>query len=282
MNVNLAKFLSLERPLASMDLETTGFDPDKDRIVQISLTMHYPHKEPVRWKSLVNPGCVIPNSEIHRVTDAMVVDAPRMEDLAPLLAPKMVNVDIVGYNVDFDIKFLKAQMKRCGINWDWKGYTIDAYQLYRKMIPYTLSNAFKEFGGEDGSPLPPGQELGDAHDASVDTAATEVVLRGQLLRFKDLPRTVKALMDVCFPAKEDWIDSKGKFMFINGVPHITFGKHVKNNGGKPVPMQSVPRDYYKFMTEKDFEPELKEIAGAAMMGVWPVQAGKTKEEPAPF
>jgi DNA polymerase-3 subunit epsilon len=270
--VNLAHFLRLERPLTVVDLETTGFDPDKDRIIQISLTVHYPTREPIPYSTLINPGRPITNSaESHKITDDMVQGYPTWEELGPMLAPKMINIDIMGYNVDFDIKFLRGQMKRIGVNWPWAGHVVDAFEILKKVSPRTLANAYREYGGENGEPLPRDTKLEGAHNAAIDVAATELVLRGQLLRHTHLPRTVKELQDFCFPDKGDWIDSKGKFKFVDGVPCITFGKYVKNTGGKPVPMKAVELNYWKFILGSDFEPEMKEIAAAALMGTYPIK-----------
>ncbi len=272
MSVNLAQFLTLERPLAVLDLETTGFDADTDRIIQISLTMHYPARDPIVWASYIDPQRPILNAaESHKITDDMVRGATTFEALAPVLAPKITNVDIMGYNVEFDVKFLRGQFKRVNVPWPWQGYMIDAFEIYRKKITRTLADAYVEYGGEDGSPLPRGTKLEGAHDAAVDVSTTEIVLRGQLLRHADLPRTPKGLQDFCFPAKEDWIDSRGKFLFVDGVPHINFGKHVKNNGGKSLPMTAVPRDYYQYMMGVVQETDMKEILQAAAMGVYPTK-----------
>jgi len=269
--INLAQFLRLERPLAELDLETTGFDPDKDRIIQIAVTIHYPHRDPIAWKSLINPGIPITNTKEgkHGMTDADVADAPTFEAIGPALAPKLLNVDIAGYNVEFDIGFMRGQMKRCNVNWPWSGHVICSYQIYRKKMPHNLENAYREFGGDGGEPLPRGTKLEGAHDAGIDVAATEAVLRGQLLRYPDLPRTVKELEMFCFPNKANAIIPSGQFVWVDGVACITFGKYVKQNGGKPFPMNKVERNYWKFILDNDFAPDVKEIAASAMIGVYP-------------
>lgn len=271
MSVNLAQYLVLERPLAVLDLETTGFDETKDRICQISVTIHYLQRDPIHWESLVNPECPIMNAkESHGITDDRVREAPTFRMMAAALAPKLLNVDIMGYNVDFDIKFLRAEMKRAGVDWAWKGYTVDSYIIYRKKKAHNLTNAYLEYGGENGEPLPAGTTLEGAHDAGVDVRATEIVLRGQLLRHSDLPKTVKELSQWCFPLKANAIDASGKFVWNDkGEPCIAFGKHAKNG---PCPMRNVERNYWKFITDNDFPQDCKEIASAAMMGIYPTRS----------
>lgn len=271
--MNLANYLTLERPLAVLDLETTGFDAEKERIVQIALTIHYPHRDPIQWMSLVNPGIPIRNaSESHGITDEAVKDSPSFLQIAPALAPKILHVDIAGYNVDFDITFLRAEMRRSGVTWEWSGCVIDAYRIYKRKKPHNLTNAYLEYGGDNGEPLPPGHILDGAHNAGVDVQATEMALRGQLLRHSDLPRNVKELELWCFPQKPNAIDRAGKFLWVNDVACITFGKHAKNG---PRPMKEVPRDYFDYIANpiNGFPPDMREIAAAAAAGKFPVKGG---------
>ena len=190
-----------------LDLETTGFDEKRDRICQIAITIHYPTHDPIQWDTLVHPQCHIPKivTEIHGITNEAVKDKPVFSAIAPALAPKMLNVDIMGFNVEFDIKFLRAEMKRVGVSWLWDGYVIDAYHIYRIKMPHNLNAAYKEFADAG--------ELEGAHEAGYDVTATEIVLCGQLQRWPDLPRTVKELSDFCFPRRKDAIDKDGKFVW---------------------------------------------------------------------
>lgn len=270
--VNLAEYLLLTRPLAVIDLETTGFDETKDRICQISVTIHYPSREPIHWDTYVDPQCPITNSkESHGITDADVQDQPTFLQIAPALAPKLLHVDITGFNVDFDLKFLRAEIKRANVTWPWNNHVVDAFKIYMKMLPHNLTNAYREFGGEHGERLPEGETLDDAHDAAVDVRATEIVLRGQLLRWPNLPRTVEALSEFCFPHRKDAIDSIGKFVWVENEPCITFGKYTRASGGKPFPMRQIDRNYWRFITDNDFPEDCKAIAQAAMMGIYPTK-----------
>ena len=125
--INLANVLELKRPLAVLDLETTGLSPERDRICQIAVTIHYPDKDPVPWVSLINPTCDIPSevAAIHGITTEVVQDEPRFSEIGPRLYPHLEGADIMGYNVKFDIGFLAAEMKRAGVHWSWDGYIVD-------------------------------------------------------------------------------------------------------------------------------------------------------------
>jgi DNA polymerase-3 subunit epsilon len=263
----LNKYLTLIRPLAVMDLETTGLNPEVDRVIQIGLTIHYPDRDPIAWASYVNPETPILNKQ-HGISDADVADHPPFRDMAPRLVTHLIDVDIAGYNVTFDIGFMKAEMKRAGVDWPWNGHIIDALQIYKIKRGHTLTNAYLEFGGEDGNPLPPGSEFEGAHDAGKDVAATEIVLRGQLLRFSNLPRTVKELADFCFPHPENAIDKTGKFIWVGGDAAFNFGKWR----GKLLKNPEV-RGYLKWIaTVGEFPEEVKNIAQDALDGNFPVKS----------
>lgn len=275
--INLANNLSLARPLATLDLETTGLDSEQDRICQIACTIHYPDRDPIVWVSVIDPEVDIPKevSDVHGITREKAKEGPTWAQVGPNLAPHLLSADIMGYNVSFDIGFVKSEMKRINVPFPWKNYVVDALMIYRKMLPHDLEHAYLEYGGPDGQPLPRGAALEGAHDAGIDVLATEYVLRGQLLRYHDkLPRTVKELSQYCFPPPKDAIDKndesipnwKPKFIWKGDVPCINFGKYAKNG---PCPMNRVPKDYYQFMLDKNFTPSSKELARNALRGIYP-------------
>lgn len=259
----LNQILLLERPLAILDCETTGLSPEVDRIIQIAITIHYPDKDPIPWASLINPGIPIANHEHHGITDEHVKDAPSFQEHAEGLANYILASDIGGYNVLFDIGFLKAEMKRAGIAFEWKGHVIDPLLIYKIKRGHTLSNAYLEYGGENGEPI--NTPFEDAHDASADVRATEIVLRGQLLRHTNLPRTVAELAGFCFPRNENSIDETGKFIWVNGEAAFNFGKWR----GKLLKDRQV-RGYLGWIANVgEFSEEVKEIAQDALDGVFP-------------
>lgn len=254
----LNSILQLERPLAVLDLESTGVNVDQDRIVQIAITIHYPHRDPIAWTTLINPERPIPNSHVHGVKDDDVVDHPRFVQVAPALAPKLLKADIAGYNVTFDVNLLRAEMRRANVEWNWEGHMIDAYQIFRMKVGHTLTNAYKRFVDPAGFP--------DAHDAGKDVAATEKVLHAQLREFTDLPRTVKALSEVCFPKPQDAVDGSGKFVWREGSVVCNFGKH------KGVKLENMPRAYLTWMFETgDFRDDVKTLVQNALQGGYPTK-----------
>lgn len=259
--INLADYLKLERPLAVLDLETTGVESETDRVCQIALTVFYPDKDPLWWTALINPERPILNHKIHGVTDDMVRDAKTFAHFAPQLAPRLMQMDIGGYNVQFDIKFLRAEFKRARLDWPWNNHVIDAYQVFRQQLPHTLSNAYLEFGGPGGTRTD--KAFDNAHDAGADVAATAQVFAGQLMRYPNLPRTVAELSSVCFPRHPDAIDDKSLLIWVGDVVCLNFGKHARNG---PIPLSRVPRDYFKFILGADFSETVKEHAADALNG----------------
>ena len=254
----LNKLLRLERPLIVLDLETTGLDADADRIVQIAITMHYPNREAIEWATLVNPEIPVLNTKNHNISDADLVGKPAFRELAPALVQRITEVDIMGYNVQFDIKFMKAEMTRAEVVWDWKGHIIDPLHIYRFKRGHTLSNAYKTYVDPKG--------FEGAHDAQNDVRATEKVLAGQLNEHQDLPRTVKELSAFCFPHPTNALDKTGKFVWQGTEAAINFGKHR----GKL--LRNVDRGYLKWLTISDFPDDVKQIAEDALNGIFPTKS----------
>lgn len=255
----LNKILRLERPLAVLDLETTGLIPDRDRIIQIAITMHYPHRDPIAWASLVNPEMPIMNQGSHHITDADVVGKPTFKEIAPALAPKLLDADIAGHNVgNFDVGFVRAEMRRAGVDWPWNGNIICTLAICRLKIPHTLGNAYKRFVDPKG--------FEKAHDAGNDVAATEQVLAAQLAEFQDLPRDVKALAEFCSARNPNGIDKTGKFVWIGDEPCVNFGKH------RGTSLRKVDHGYLIWMINTpNFPDDAILIAGDALKGKYPTK-----------
>lgn len=255
---NLAELLRLERPLIGLDLETTGVNPERDRIIQIGIEAHYPGGEPRAWKTYVDPEMDIPAEVVQKVkiTQADVTGAPPFRQLAPGLASKLSGVDFFGFNMrDFDIKFLVNEFRRAEVDWSpGDARMIDAQQLYRRYHPRTLSNYYEEYVGR---PMP------DAHDAGADIAGTAEAFAGQLSRIAEIPRGIQELHDFCWPRDPSWVDSTGKIVWRGQEACIGFGKH------HGVPLRALDKGYMRWMLDKDFPPDVKAILRAALEGRYP-------------
>lgn len=271
--IALAERLQLRHRLIAIDVETTGTDPQTDRIVQIAGYVVDPvrqgdgvgyHVEAI-GPHLVNPRRPIPAeaTEVHHVTDAMVANAPTFAALVPMLAPH-IDADpapaIVAYNGRFDIRFLAAELTRAGATDAaavlGEALLLDPYRIYQRQHPRDLSAAVRQYCG---------RELGDeAHDAHADVVAAVEVLMEQLSKHGDLPATVADLEAYCAQRDPAWIDKAGKFIWRDGVPHCNFGSKWKG-----VPMHRVDRTFYAWMCRSDFDPDTKQIAELAARGYYP-------------
>lgn len=155
-------------PTYSLDLESTGTDPAKDRIVQIAIIPIDP-PGPATTR-LVNPGIPIPPeaTTVHGITDAHVAAEPLFYNFAKALREILTGADLITFNGrDFDIPMLAEEFARAGIDWEPTGRMLDTFQLYRHFHPRTLAAAVREYLG---------REHEGAHDAEADARAAAAVL----------------------------------------------------------------------------------------------------------
>jgi len=255
----LNKLLNLERPLAVLDLETTGLNPLNDRIIEIGITIHYPHRDSISWSSFINPERPITNQGSHNITEQDIINAPTFKELAPVLAPKILNVDFAGYNVArFDLEFVKAEMIRAGVEWHWQGHIIDPLMIFKLKLPRTLTNAYKYYVDPKG--------FLNAHTASGDVEACTEVLIAQLNLYPDLPRTIKELAEFCSSRNPNFIDKSGKFIWMNDEACINFGKW------RGTPLKKLDKNYLIWMINtSNFPDDAIVIAGEALKGIYPIK-----------
>lgn len=249
--------LNLTRPLASIDLETTGVDVNKDRIVQIAVVVMSPDGSRDTKSRTINPGMPIPKeaSDVHGITDDQVEGKPEFGQVAKSLHKLLSDVDITGYNVrSFDVPLLTAEFRRAGIMWPAEGTVIvDAFEIFKRQVPHKLSQALEFYTGE---------LLGDdAHDAEADAVAALNVLEGQAHRYGDEPIGLDTLVGL--GRDPDWLDETGKVKWQGDTAVINFGKWVG------VPMQSVDQTYFDWVVRQEFPDDFKQICLAAKKGDFP-------------
>lgn len=242
--------LQLKRPIAFFDIEATGINLAKDRIVEISiLKISTNGKE--TWKTIrINPTIPIPPhvSEIHGIYDEDVKDAPTFPEIAKDLHNFLKDADIAGYNSNrFDVPLLTEEFLRVNIHFktDTRRF-IDVFRIFQKKERRDLTSAYKFYCDKN---------LENAHTAAADVQATYEVLLGQLDKYGDLENDVQFLNDF---SKDDtaFVDS-GRRLVRNdkGVVCFNFGKHK----GKPV--EEVFRrepQYYDWMMKSDFLLDTKQ------------------------
>jgi len=246
--------LNLTRPICFFDLETTGIDVSKDRIVEISILKVFPNgnRESKTW--LVNPTVPIPpaSTDIHGISDAMVREAPTFKELAKQIHNLIKDSDLAGYNSDrFDIPLLAEELLRAGVDFDLKNrVTVDVQTIFHKMEQRTLSAAYKFYCKKS---------LDNAHSAEADTTATYEILKAQLDTYADtLPNDIKQLSD--FTTRKQVADFAG-FIAYNeqGEEVFTFGKH---KGRKVTEILDEEPGYFGWMLNADFPLYTKKVLTA--------------------
>lgn len=270
--------LNITRPLIVFDLETTGLDLVRDRIIQISYIKVMPDGNEERENLLINPGKNIPQevTELTGISDDDVKDAPSFKDVAQQLNEKMKNCDFAGYNSNhFDIPMLAEEFLRTGIDFDFsKSRLIDAQTIFHKMERRNLAAAYKFYCGRKM------EEDFTAHRADEDTEATYRVLMGELDKYapgvqEEPDRVLENDMDFLaeFSKQNDNVDFAGRIVWrpllgADGKPLLdndgkerrfeafNFGKY---KGRAVADVLRIDPGYYSWMMSGDFTFNTKQV-----------------------
>ena len=242
--------LNLKNPLIFFDLETTGVDVSKDRIVEICYIKVFPDGSEKEYTRRINPGMHIPEgaSAVHGIYDDDVKDCPLFREVAREIAADFEGCDLAGFNSNrFDLPMLAEEFLRAQVDIDLtRHHAIDVQVLYHKREPRTLAAAHKFYCGT---------EFENAHSALADTRATYNVLKAQLDHYGDMVNDMDAL------AKESSftnnVDFAGRIVRDAEEREIfNFGKY------KGMPVDAVlDRDpgYYGWMMNGDFPLNTKQV-----------------------
>ncbi len=245
--------LNLKKPICFFDLETTGVNISKDRIVEISILKIFPNgtQESKTW--LVNPEMPIPaeTTAVHGIDDAKVANEPTFKQIATAVSEMIKGCDLGGFNSNrFDIPLLAEELLRTGYDFDMKNtVAVDVQTIYHKMEKRTLSAAYMFYCDKS---------LEDAHSAEADTNATYEVLKAQLDKYPELENDIKFLSE--FSSRRQFADFAGFITFDdNGKEVFSFGKHK----GKLVEkvMDEEP-GYFGWIQNADFPLYTKKVLTA--------------------
>ncbi len=240
--------LQLTKPIAFIDLETTGINISTERIVEIAMVKISPDGTQQVKRKLINPLIPIPkaSSDIHGITDEMVKDAPTFKQAANEIKQFIDNCDLAGYNSNrFDIPMLIEEFLRSGMEFTLDGKKLlDVQKVFHMMEQRTLGAAYKFYCNKS---------LENAHSAEVDATATWEVLEAQVERYPQIGNTVESI--VKFTGEDDIVDFARRFVKENGIELFNFGKHK----GKPVTqvLKEEPQ-YYDWMMKGDFPMNTKQ------------------------
>ncbi len=253
------KNLTLNRPLVFLDVESTGVNPDHDRIVQIAAVRYFGGGAQKDEKShLIHPGQPIPPeaTQVHGITDEMVKDAPSFRQLAGGLLKFIEGADLAAYNARFDFSMLQAEFRRVGIEWSANQHRVlDPFRMLQQLEPRDLGAVYQRQTGKD---------LVGAHDALADARATVEVLE-HMIEGYDLPGNVDDLLERFQedPADSDFADPVGRrFRWRFNEPWFAFGKYHKSL--KNVALTDP--DYLRWMLRSSFEDDTKALISDALAG----------------
>lgn len=242
--------LKLKRPIVFFDLETTGVDTSKDRIVEIAMIKVMPDGEEITRTRRLNPEMHIPAeaSAVHGITDDDVKDCPTFAQVAKSLEQFIRGCDFGGFNSNrFDLPVLVEEFLRAGIDVDLKrSKFIDVQNIFHKKEQRTLVAAYKFYCDK---------ELDDAHSAAADTRATYEVLMAQLDRYPDLENDVAALAE--YASRNETADYAGRILYNDkGEEVFGFGKY---KGRSVAEVFRIEPSYYAWMMNGDFPLYTKKV-----------------------
>ncbi|GIW08165.1 MAG: DNA polymerase III subunit epsilon [Dehalococcoidia bacterium] len=256
----LTEVLPLRRPLAFLDLETTGIAVDRDRIVEIAMVIVHPDGHEDENVFRVNPGVPIPPgaSRVHGIFDHDVAGRPSFAALARTVDILLTGCDLAGFNIlQFDLPLLEAEFARAGVRFGRDGRAIvDVMTLFHRketLERRDLSAAVRHYCG---------REHVGAHTALADVRATVEILRRQLTCYADVPRDVSELHAFCRGGKpEHFLDADGRLRRREGEIVLGFGKHFG------VPLDRLAReepDYLHWILSERFSASVKAAVREAL------------------
>lgn len=242
--------LNLKNPIVFFDLETTGVDTSRDRIVEISTVKVFPNGDKEVKTRRLNPEMHIPEeaTAVHGITDEDVANEPPFRAIAKSLAAYLEGCDFGGFNSNkFDVPVLMEEFLRAGVNVDFKNRKfIDVQNIFHKMEQRTLEAAYRFYCDKT---------LENAHSAEADTMATYEVLMAQLDRYPELQNDVAYLAD--FSARGQSADYAGRILYDDkGVEVFGFGKY---KGRSVAEVFREEPSYYSWMMNGDFPLYTKKV-----------------------
>jgi len=251
--------LELTRPLAIIDLETTGVNLGTDRIVEIAIVKILPDGKKQIKRKLLNPEIPISaaSTEIHGISNEMVKDAHTFRQVANELKQFLDHCDLAGYNSNrFDIPMLAEEFLRIGMEFEGKGRKLlDVQKIFHMMEQRTLSAAYRFYCNK---------ELEGAHGAEADASATWDVLVAQVVRYPQLGNNVDTILKHI--GEEPLVDYARRFVLENGVEVFNFGKY---KGRSVADVLKAEPQYYDWMMKGDFplhtKQKLTEIFNRTML-----------------
>ena len=250
------KHLVLHKPLAVLDLETTGTDTQTARIVEISILKVFPDGRHKHHTRRVNPGIPIPPeaTAIHGIRDADVAREPQFEQIAAHVGSFLEGCDLCGFNLKkFDLRVsCTSNSSALSVPFSPEGRRKSSTR-WKSSTPANAAISPPRFAS-----------IAAANTTALDAAAADVLATAEILdamldHYADLPRTVAGLEDQL--KNSNAVDSAGHFVRVEGEIRFAFGKH------RGQPLDAVARmkpDYLQWMLSQDFFEDTKAVVKAAL------------------
>jgi DNA polymerase-3 subunit epsilon len=247
----------LDRPLAFLDLETTGLSTISDRIVELAIIRISPQGDVLERVRRFNPGIPIPPeaAAVHGITDEDVADEPAFSATARSLAELLEPCDLGGFNIRrFDIPLLLAEFKRAEVPFSIQGRRLlDAQVVFHREEPRDLSAAARFYLSRDHE---------EAHSALGDIRTTAAVLSAQIEKYPHLPRDVDGLQAYCDEVAPFRTELDRWFQRRDGELVFRRGKH---RGEALAQIATVAPDYLKWMLGTgDMDDEVLQVVREAL------------------
>jgi DNA polymerase-3 subunit epsilon len=243
--------LKLNNPLVFFDLETTGINITRDRIVEISVLKVHPNGKEETKTRRINPEMPIPpeSTAIHGITDDDVKDCPTFKQVAKSFADLLEGCDMAGFNSSrFDVPMLTEEFLRAGVDFDTsKRKFIDVQIIFHRKEQRTLEAAYTFYCNK---------KLENAHSAEADVVATYEVLKSQLDKYNDLENDINYLSKE-YSSFNNNVDLAGRIILNDkGVEVFNFGKH---RGKSVAEVLKKEPSYYSWMMDGDFPLNTKQV-----------------------
>lgn len=255
------KNIIFDRPIAFIDVETTGLNVSSDRIVELTILKIHPDGKEELKSHRINPGIPISAeaTDIHGITDRDVADEPHFQQYSHSICAFLNGCDIGGFGVKrFDLRILEAEFRRASVKFSRRGRRIiDALIIYHRLHPRDLAAAYKEYCGND---------LEKAHTSGGDARAAAEILEAQLRIHTELPKDIDGLCEFCDGEETNWVDAEGRFIWLEDEVTFNFGQY-KGHSLKSV--LSMDEGYIEWLAGAGLSLEINEIARNALNGNFP-------------
>lgn len=265
----MSQALGLTRPMVAFDIESTGLDTRRDRIIELSCVKMFPDRTREILTRRINPEQPISPeaTEVHRISDADVASSPPFRAVAEIFYRFLSGCDLTGFNIEsFDIPMLREEFSRCEMRFpEGRVNVVDSCRIFHRHEPRHLQAAVQFYCGKEHT---------DAHSAEADALASADILLAQVLRYDDLPADASGLDAYCHPIQPNWVDADGKLIWRESEACLGFGKH-RNRALRVMAIEEP--DYLAWISQANFSDKVRTVCRQALAGEFPRQGDDASE-----